>query len=75
MSKMGQELDKRLEKNKYEMWEVIKFAKGVISIFDEYNQNCKTSSPPPSMIKATGELISTFSPRIDKVLTKIAGGK
>ena len=25
MSKMGQELDKRLEENKYEMWEVLKY--------------------------------------------------
>ena len=24
MSKMGQELDKRLEENKYEMWELLK---------------------------------------------------
>ena len=25
MGKMGQELDKRLEENKYEMWEVLKY--------------------------------------------------
>ncbi len=63
MSKMGQELDKRLEENKYEMWEALKEiseGKGVFSL---------------DRLEHAGNTIRDMKELAVEVLAKIDGGE